>query len=202
MEKGILLPSFYLPPTSFFTEIKRNNGTVWIEKHEHFPKQTYRNRCVIHAPNGALKLSIPIRKGSREHTKMKDVKISYDADWQRLHWMSLQTAYRSSPYFEYYEDMLAPFYHTKEMFLFDFNQQLLQLLLKLIKMQPELIHTEEYEEVPSTLVDFRKKLHPKKPSPVEPVPYYQVFDQKNGFIPNLSIVDLLCSQGPRSNEFL
>lgn len=202
MEKGILLPSFYLPPTSFFTQIKQNRDSVWIERYEHFPKQTYRNRCVIATANGALNLSIPIQKGLKEHTKMKDVKISYDADWQRLHWMSLQTAYRSSPYFEYYEEIFAPFYHKKEVFLFDFNQKLLEETLQLLKMPVQFFYTEAYQSMPEALQDFRAQIHPKRPPLTKSRPYYQVFDDKFGFMPNLSIIDLLCSQGPGAGTYI
>ena len=201
MEKGILLPAFYMPPTSFFTQIKQNTAAIWLEKYEHFPKQTYRNRCVIYTANGPLNLSIPIRKGMREHTKMKDVQISYDADWQRLHWMSLQTAYRTSPYFEYYEETFAPFYQKKETFLFDFNQKLLIQILELLKMPTNFMYTESYDPIPEGLKDFRTSIHPKKPTLLPSKPYCQVFEDKFGFIPNLSIIDLLCTQGPHAGAY-
>lgn len=201
MEKGVLLPLFYLGPIEYFSKIKES-PEVNIEKFEHFPKQTYRNRASIHSPNGKLDLTIPIRKGSRVHTKMKDVRISYDADWQRLHWRSLQTSYRSSSYFEYYEDDFAPFYHQKIEFLFDFNLSLFELCLKLLKLSPTLAYTEEYIQTPSNLLNFRDTISPKKQSDFTSKPYFQVFEDQHEFISNLSIVDLLFSQGPQSKQFL
>src|SRR5690606_40700192 len=125
MEKGVVLPLFYLPPIEFFKQLIDNKGkTIIIEKHEHFPKQTYRNRATVYGPNGKLNLTVPVLKGSKMHTAVKDVKISYDADWQRLHWLTLQSSYRSSAYFEFYEDDFAPFYERKYDYLFDYNLEL------------------------------------------------------------------------------
>jgi len=113
MEKGILLPVFYLGSLEYFSKIKDCANVIVLEKFEYYPKQTYRNRTSIHSPNGKLDLTVPVKKGANNHTIMKDVRISYDADWQRLHWRTLQTSYRSSPFFEYYEDDYAPFFHNK-----------------------------------------------------------------------------------------
>lgn len=201
MEKGILLPLFYLGSIEYFSKIKSHSSQVYLEKFEHFPKQTYRNRTSIHSPNGKLDLTIPIKKGAHVHTKMKDVRISYDANWQRLHWRSLQTSYRSSSYFEFYEDDFAPFYHNQTKFLFDFNLSLLELCLRLLKMEPALLYTEEYLKKPS-LTDLRETMSPKKASTFISKPYFQVFEDQHDFIPNLSIVDLLFSQGPQSKQFL
>lgn len=202
MENGVLLPLFYLGPIEYFSEIKAHSSQVHIEKFEHFPKQTYRNRASIHSPNGKLDLTIPIQKGAGVHTKLKDVRISYDADWQRLHWRSLQTSYRSSSYFEYYEDDFAPFYHTKTEFLFDFNLSLFQLCLKLLKLEPAISFTEEYIKSPIEISDLREAISPKKAGNFIARPYFQVFEDGHDFIANLSIVDLLFSQGPQSKQFL
>src|SRR6201986_4850232 len=120
IEKGALLPMFYLPPVEYFTQLNRYKPDILIEREEHFPKQTYRNRANIYSPDGVLALTVPVVKGSKTHTKVKDVKISYDFDWQRLHWLSLQACYRRSAYFEYYEDDFSKFYHQNFPFLFDY----------------------------------------------------------------------------------
>lgn len=133
---------------------------------------------------------------------MKDVKISYDFNWQRLHWQSLQTCYRSSAYFEFYEDDLAPFYEKKWSLLFDYNEQLLALVLQWLKMDIDFKHTQVYDKSYTDRVDFRECIHPKHTSGYVSKPYYQVFEQRNGFLPNLSIVDLIFNQGPRSLGFL
>src|SRR5690606_3335495 len=109
MDNHLIMPAFYLPPVSYFRTIHRSSLPIQLERHEHYPKQTYRTRACIYSANGKLDLIVPVQRGRGEHTKMSDVRISYEADWQRLHWMSLQTAYRSSAYFEYYEDDFAPF---------------------------------------------------------------------------------------------
>src|SRR5690606_19645114 len=161
------------------------------------------NRTSIYSANGKLDLIVPVQRGSNGHTQLKDVKISYEADWQRLHWMSLQTAYRSSAYFEYYEEDFAVFYHQRYERLFDYNAAQLTLLLKLLRINREVGYTESYREDYAPAVDFRQSIHPKKIRPDRAgKPYYQVFENKYGFIDNLSIVDLLFNHGPQSTDYL
>jgi hypothetical protein len=202
IEKGAVLPLFYLPPVEYFSKLNAYKPDILIEREEHFPKQTYRNRANIYSPDGVLPLVVPVVKGSKMHTKVKDVKISYDFNWQRLHWMSLQACYRRSAYFEYYEDGLAPFYEKTFSFLFDYNEQLLQFILKSIKMRLELNYTERYEAEYTTITDFRSSITPKKESGFEQKEYMQVFDERMGFQKNLSIVDLLFNQGPHAMNYL
>ena len=202
IEKGAVLPMFYLPPVEYFAQLNNYNPDIVIEKYEHFPKQTYRNRANIYSPDGMLTLVVPVVKGSKVHTPVKDVKISYDFSWQRLHWMSLQGCYRRSAYFEYYEDDFAPFYEKKETFLFDYNEQLLQLILKLLKIKAELNFTGSYEAEYQHLTDLRLDIHSKKSSDYAARPYFQLFEERHGFMKNLSIVDLLFNQGPQSVNYL
>jgi hypothetical protein len=202
IENGAVLPLFYLPPVEYFTELNIYNPDFIIEKHEHFPKQTYRNRANIYSPDGMLTLVVPVVKGSKVHTPVQDVKISYDFRWQRLHWMSLQGCYRRSAYFEYYEDEFAIFYEAKEQFLFDFNEKLLHMLLKLLKIKASLKFTHTFEAEYPQLKDFRHSITPKKVSSYPQKPYYQLFEERHGFMTNLSIVDLLFNQGPQSINYL
>lgn len=202
MNKGAIFPLFYLPPVEFFSKIRQYKDNVFIERFEHFPKQTYRNRALIHSPQGKLALIVPVVKGSKVHTMVKDVRISYDFDWQRLHWMSMQTSYRSSAYFEFYEDDFAAFYQKKWDYLFDYNEELLGLLLKFLKLDIAWSYTSAYEDAYTDLDDFRNSIHPKLAMTEPVVPYFQVFEDRNGFIPNLSVVDLLFNQGPQSSSFL
>jgi len=202
IEKGAVLPMFYLPPVEYFAQLNNYNPDFVIEKYEHFPKQTYRNRANIYSPDGMLTLVVPVIKGSKVHTPVKDVKISYDFRWQRLHWMSLQGCYRRSAYFEYYEDEFASFYDKKENFLFDYNDQLLQLILKLLKIKATANYTETYEPEYPALTDLRHTINSKKGSNFQQKPYFQVFEERHGFMKNLSIVDLLFNQGPQSVNYL
>jgi hypothetical protein len=202
IEKGAVLPMFYLPPVAYFTKINTYKPDILIESKEHFPKQTYRNRTNIYSPDGVLALTVPVVKGSKLHTPIKDVKISYDFKWQRQHWMGLETCYRRSAYFEYYEDDFAPFYQKHFTYLFDYNEQLLQMLLKFIKIQLPLQFTETYEAEYPALHDYRNAISTKKEFEFEQKPYFQVFDERNGFIKNLSIVDLLFNQGPQTINYL
>jgi hypothetical protein len=202
IEKGAVFPMFYLPPVEYFININRYKPDIVIESEEHFPKQTYRNRANVYTPDGVLALTVPVSKGSKNHTKIKDVKISYDFEWQRLHWLSLQACYRRSAYFEYYEDEFSIFYEKKFPFLFDYNEQLLQFILKSLKLKIEIKYTDSYEANYPDLVDLRTSINPKKETDFDQKTYFQVFEDRKGFIKNLSIIDLLFNQGPNSLHYL
>ncbi|GAA0883412.1 WbqC family protein [Sphingobacterium siyangense subsp. cladoniae] len=203
MESQLLLPACYLPPISYFHTVQEHNLPLVIEKYEHFQKQSYRTRARIASANGVQDLIVPIQHGNKERVPMKDIRISYEFDWQRLHWLSIQTAYRSSAYFEYYEDDFIRFYEEKFAYLVDFNVAQLELILKSIKLKRAIGFTEEYVAAPSEMIDFRNLIHPKKESILrDPKEYYQVFSDKNGFYPDLSIIDLLFNQGPQSKSYL
>lgn len=204
MHNSAIFPLFYLPPVSYFSALKKHDFSVLLEKEEHFPKQTFRNRTKIYSPNGALDLFLPVIKGSKYHTKMKDVKISYDFKWQRLHWLSMESCYRNSPYFEFYEDGLVKFYEQKFEFLFDYNQELLLWIFKQLKQSPEFGFTTEYiAEVPQEL-DYRvkNKFRLLDNEAGEVKQYHQVFAEKHGFMSNMSIVDLLFNQGPQAKNYI
>jgi hypothetical protein len=202
IDSGAVLPMCYLPPVEWFVELNKYKPNVVIEREEHFPKQTYRNRANIYSPDGVLPLVVPVVKGAKNHTKIKDVKISYDFNWQRLHWMSLQGCYRRSAYFEYYEDDFAPFYEDKPAYLFDYNEQMLTVLLKLLKINQPIDYTETYEAEYPSLIDLRGSIQPKKEIDFNQKPYFQMFEERHGFQKNLSIVDLLFNQGPQAGSYL
>lgn len=203
MSNQIVLSACYLPPVSYFHAIYKHDLPILIDRYEHFAKQTYRTRTQIATANGILDLIVPIVHGRKEHVAMKDVRIQYEFDWQRLHWMSLQTAYRSSPFFEFYEDQFAVFYEKKFEFLFDFHMGQMELILKFLKIDLAISLSDYYVDADDEIMDFRKLIHPKKRPVFEnPKPYYQVFEDRQGFIPNLSIVDLLFNQGPQSKNYL
>lgn len=202
MQNSTTFPLFYLAPVAYFSALQTVDFNFLLEKHEHFPKQTYRNRATIASPNGSLDLIIPVVKGAKVHTAMQDVKISYDSKWQRLHWLSMQTCYRSAAYFEYYEDGLAPFYEKKYDFLFDFNLELLNWLFKQLKLDVTVDFTADYEKQLPGALDYRDQFSKKNIHEMETKSYFQVFSDRNEFIPNLSIVDLLFNQGPQTKLYL
>ncbi|MGQ7856020.1 WbqC family protein [Pedobacter sp. WC2501] len=203
MQNTAILPLFYLPPVGYFSLLQKLGEDFLIEKHEHLAKQTYRNRASIYSPNGKLDITVPVVKGAKTHTKMKDVRISYDFNWQRLHWLSLESCYRSSAYFEFYEDELSRFYTNKFEFLFDYNFELLEWLNKKLKLNKSFGVTGEYFDDIKPELDFRSAMNPKKQEDiVNNKSYYQVFEDKHQFLPNLSIVDLLFNQGPQARLYL
>ncbi len=197
---SIILSPVYLGNIDYYSVLNQNDE-VEIDVNEHFEKQTFRNRAVIHGANGALNLIVPlVKRGIR--TKMKDLKIDNSQRWQNLHWRSIESAYRSSPYFEFYEDDLKPFYTKEYTSLIQFNKEIQDVVLELLGIDVELQNTESYQKVEN--IDYRKQIHPKK-SPTdffENQKYTQVFSDRNGFLTNLSILDLLFNEGPNAINFL
>ena len=199
MNNKILLPIFYLPPISWFSVFLDPENDIAFEQFEHFPKQTYRNRAVIYGANGKLPLIIPIQHtGKRE---MKDIRISYAEDWQKLHWKSIKTAYQSTPYFEYYEEKLKAIFQEKTDSLLEFNLNALKVILGILKAEKDFIVTEEYFKNPSQK-DFRSAFSAKSESEIAMQDYYQSFSDKHGFLKDLSILDLICNIGPESLTYI
>lgn len=194
----VYLSSAYLAPVQYYCKLFSFESVV-METAENYLKQTYRNRCLIATANGIQALSIPIEKPLTEKCLTKDIRISDHGQWRHLHWHALVSGYGASPFFEYYQDDFIPFYERRFDFLFDYNEQLLFMICKLIDIQPHIIHSSRYEETVEN--DFREQIRPKRPIP-DPTfvskPYYQVFREKYGFSPNLSIIDLLFNMGPES----
>jgi hypothetical protein len=181
---------------------------VYIEQHENYVKQSFRNRCEILTANGKLALIIPVEHDGGEKTAIRDVRISYAQSWQKQHWRALTAAYNSSPFFEYYCDYLIPFFEQKEKFLFDFNIKITQKILELLGLNAKIFFTEEYKNFDENFtLDYRKNISPKAQFAKEDImfsaqKYYQVFEQKSGFIPNLSILDLLFNEGTNAKDEL
>ncbi|MBD8082780.1 WbqC family protein [Chryseobacterium caseinilyticum] len=197
--QNILLPVFYLPPISWFSEFLNDENEIIFEQFENFPKQTYRNRCNVYGANGKLSLIIPINhNGVREY---KNIEVSYRENWQHLHWKSIKTAYQSSPYFEYYEDKLVKIFEKKEKFLLDFNLKSLETIQQILKSEKAYSLNTEYRKIPEAS-DFRESFSAKKESDYETEEYYQTFSDKLGFIKDLSIIDLLCNKGPESATYI
>ena len=162
-----------------------------------YQKQTFRNRTEIYGANGKLKLTIPIVHSKEKERQIDEtVIIHYENSWQQKHWKSLENAYRSSPFFEFYEDDLYPFYHQKFEKLMDYNIELIKMVLYLLNSEVKLLFNGETDDEFDDLIIAKHGL--KKKTPL----YQQVFQFKHGFISNLSILDLLFNLGPQSLEYL
>ena len=198
----VLLSTTYFGPVQWYQKLYRSDEAE-IEQWESFQKQTYRNRCLIAAPNGIQALTVPV-----EHTVsplIKDLKVSDHGNWRHLHWNALVTAYSESPFFEYYQDDIRPFYEQRWDYLLDYNEAIRTKICELIDIQPKVSYSLEFRTLNSQLRDFREAIRPKHPAPDPdfcPKPYYQVYQQKHGFQPNLSILDLLFNMGPESIFYL
>lgn len=202
---SVLLTSAYLAPVQYYTKLYACDR-VLEERCDHYVKQTYRNRCVIAGPAGPQALTIPVEHTGAGKTAMRDVRISDHGNWRHLHWAALVTAYDGSPFFEYYADDFRPFYERRHTFLVDFNAALREKVLELLGLSPRIELTEHYADAAEADADLRETIAPKADFGTDacfrPAEYYQVFSARHGFLPNLSIVDLLFNMGPETRLVL
>ncbi len=196
---NICLTSAYLAPVEYYSALAKAD-TVFLEHCEFYEKQSYRNRCNIAGANGQLALTIPVEKSKGSRMLTRDVRISEHSDWQLQHWRSIESAYNSTPFFEYYKDDLLPFYEKDWTFLWDFNAEIQSKVLELLDLQVDIQLTKEYKvDFDENVLDARNSIHPKKETDTGSLKkYYQVFEQRFGFIPNLSIIDMLFNMGNES----
>lgn len=201
MEKNCLLSSAYWAPVQYYAKLYAYPG-VWVEAWEHYVKQTYRNRCLIASPAGVQALTVPVVKPDTDKCPMKDIRISDHGNWRHLHWNALEAAYGNSPFFEYYADDFLPFYTRKWDFLLDFNEAICRKVCELLDLHTSVSRTSAYGLVPGGADDFRSSISPKvdwrRDAAFMARPYYQVFDGRYGFLPNLSVADLLFNMGPEA----
>lgn len=192
----------YFPSIAHYVMFAKTDHLV-LEMEDNFQKQTYRNRTYIYGANGKLMFNVPVRhsKGTK-HQKYKEIKIANETPWQRLHWKSLESAYRTSPYFEYYEDELRPLFEKSYNFLMDLNLDTIQLINECLQLEIQTSKTTEFESNVIDIQDFRKLAIVKKEPDYGFESYTQVFDDKYGFIPNLSILDLLFNEGTNALTYL
>ena len=193
----ILIHPNYFPNIHQFTQIIKANN-ILFEVSDNYQKQTFRNRTYIYGANGKLGLFIPVIHTHKNRELFKDVKISYDSNWMDLHLKSLQSAYRSSPYFEYFEDDFIKLYSEKEKFLADFNIKCIRLISSLLDLDLVYKISGEYVEKTNDIIDLRDLSNARKEKKIDTPKYIQVFESKHGYINNLSILDLLFSEGPNS----
>jgi len=198
---NLLLHPTYFPSISHFVAMA-NADKVTFEVEDNFQKQTNRNRMYIYSPNGIQLLNIPLKHNTqRGHQKFKDTKIEQAFDWQKQHFKSLEAAYRTSPFFEYFEDDIRPIFEKKHTFMMDLNFQAMEIVCSCLGMDFNPEKTVEYFHEVNDMADFRHLANGKKDSLVFE-PYTQVFREKHGFINNLSILDLLFNEGRYAMEYL
>lgn len=209
----VLLSTAYLPPVEYFAAMANASVTL-LEGEEMYQKQSYRTRCHIISGNGILVLTVPVlRKDGVHKCPIKEVRIDYSKPWLLQHKRALEAAYMSSPFFEYYADDLFPILDKKEKFLVDLNLLLIRKIAELIGIKENIQITRDFlnpADLPAggRITDLREAIHPKNTRENllqrlgKEKPYYQVFTNKQGFVPNLSILDLLCNEGPNSISFL
>ncbi len=201
----LIFSTSYFPSVNYFSLIKASNFFT-IEAKANFIKQTFLNRCEILTANGKMTLSIPIKKLKTSKMTIDEVQISYDTNWQRLHFKALESAYRSSAFFEYYIDAFLPFFTKKYQFLLEFNTEIFKILLLELDINKNFNFSEKYLANSAEFIDFRNFDTIINSANtlflVNQKPYYQVFSNRYPFIENLSILDLLFNEGPLANVYL
>lgn len=224
-----LLSMTYFGPVQWYQKLHRHQ-TVFIEQHDSYVKQTYRNRCIIATANGQQALTVPVERtanifdttaaavsagtsgitAAATCASCNDIRISDHGNWRHLHWHALMSAYSETPFFEYYADDIRPFFEQRWDRLYDFDMAICHKMCELLDICPDIRLTTEYVRADdvtpaSGLLDLRDTINPKHPLPdtdFTPRRYYQVFECKHGFQPNLSILDLLFNMGPESILYL
>jgi len=197
---NILIHPSYFPSISHFVAISQCD-LVTFEMDDNFQKQTNRNRMYIYSPNGIQLLNIPVKHSKTAHQKTKEIKIENDFDWQKQHFKSLEAAYRSSPFFEYFEDDIASIFQKKHTFLMDLNLETMAIVSKCLGLEFDYNETTEYFHEVKEIIDFRLLINGKKDTAVFE-PYTQVFEEKHGYLNNLSILDLLFNEGRYALDYL
>ena len=197
---NILLQPTYFPSISNFVTMV-NAETITFEVDDNFQKQTNRNRMYIYSPNGIQMLNIPVKHSRELHQKTRDIKIETAFDWQKQHFKSLEAAYRSSPFFEYFEDDIRPIFEKKHTFLLDLNLETMAIVSKCLGLSFEFQKTIEYFHEATDFTDYRNLANGKKDQ-TQLESYTQVFGDKHGFLNNLSILDLLFNEGRYAKDYL
>lgn len=201
-----LLTTSYFPPIQYYNKIIKDKH-ILIEQYEHYGKQSYRNRCDIYGANGKLTLSLPVIKGAKMKILTKDIRIEYVEDWQKIHFKSIESAYRKSPFYEYYIDDIQPLFSKNRKYLLDLNNDILESINNILEISPDIKMTDDFIKDTGGMEDWREGIHPKKSRQKEDPsfiinPYTQVFSDKFGFEPNLSVLDVIFNLGPEAIDYI
>jgi hypothetical protein len=200
--KSVLLSTAYFPPVYYFAQIIECSEVI-IEREENFHKQTYRNRCVILGANGPLNLTVPVQHDDTK-IRMSNLRIAYQNQWSHIHFRAIESAYRNSPFYEYYIDDFKPFFQKEFSSLLEFNSSILSTCLCQLGYKGQIKYTTEFnKKEDNPAFDYRYSISPKITLENRMFPeYHQVFGEKYGFVPNLSILDLIFNVGPESSDYL
>jgi hypothetical protein len=201
----LIFPALYNGPVNYYARLVRQQEIV-LEQYDSYSKQTYRNRCMIMGPNGVVTLSIPVKRKRRVKTHLRDIRIDYDSNWNRIHWRSLVASYASSPFFDFMAEEIHPLYEKRFEFLIDLNVSLIEEALGLMGLKIPVVCTKEFSPI---VPDHgpRHFIHPKMDQAAadpgfHPLEYHQVFADRLGFRANLSILDLIFNEGPDALAYL
>lgn len=197
-----LISTAYLPTVRYMSVLAKY-GAATIEQYETFPKQTFRNRTTIATGNGLMMLNVPVSRPSGNHTTTAEMVVSYHEPWNIRHWRAIASAYNAAPYFLYYKDELEEILMHRYEHLLQLNEALLNYLLKRLKITCQLEYTQSFIKETASYIDLRESLTAKKDDPSITYPHYsQVFESRHGFLPNLSVIDLLFNLGPEAKSYL
>jgi hypothetical protein len=200
--RSVILSTAYFPPVHYFMQILSADRFM-LEKYETYKKQTFRNRCEIYTANGRLSLTVPVKKINGNHTRVDEMLISDQYQWQKMHWRAILSAYTNSPFFLYYSDTIRKLLFFDEKNLFKYNLAIIRGIFEILDIEKEIQVSEQYEKHYDTTTDLRNAITPKAiPSHFEFKPYYQTFGERHGFMEGLSILDLLFNLGPETRSFL
>jgi len=195
-----LLYPTYFPNIASYMVMMHSNELVF-EVQDSYQKQTYRNRCYIYGANGKLGLNIPIHYSQKNRQNTDQIKIDNSSNWQSIHWKSIESAYKTSPFFEFYEDEFLTLFNTSKKFLTAFNFECIEVINRCLNLEFAYSKSNQFSKSTSDL-DYRFLVNARKETPIKNTPYIQVFQDKHGFITNLSVLDLLFNEGPNAVTYL
>ena len=203
-EEFLVLSTAYFAPVQYYS-LLLSEGDVFIERHENYIKQSYRNRCTIYSANGLLSIVVPVAKSEKAKISVSEIEISYDMNWQKQHFKAIESAYGRSPFYEYYIDDLMIFFNRRYRYLYEFNMEILRSVCNLMNTPFRAHESDAYINAADRgIIDMRNLIHPKIiPENIDKMPHYtQVFANKHGFKANLSILDLLFNTGPEAKKYI
>jgi|WetSurMetagenome_2_1015567.scaffolds.fasta_scaffold28563_3 hypothetical protein len=196
-----LIATAYFPPIRYMAACA-HSAEIITEVHETYQRQTARNHCQVSGPNGILLLTVPVKRINGNHTQTKDIRVSKDLPWQKMHWRAICSSYNKSPFFLYYQDLIETIFDKEYKFLVDLNQDILLMLFEILRIDALFTLSCSFEKSPAGVTDLRQTLVSKHQE-LFPIPrYIQSFESRTGFISNLSILDLLFHLGPETSAYL